>query len=103
MICQACGELLEIGAWPFCPHGPARQYSTAAHPNERAVVWQNPATGEVRYPGRNDVPIPQRYASQGFVRREMPTLRDVHAFESERGVRNEKAWFDNGSGRDFTG
>jgi hypothetical protein len=23
-ICDRCGALIEIGDWPFCPHGPAR-------------------------------------------------------------------------------
>ena len=101
-VCQGCGKALEVGEWPFCPHGETRSSGTAAHPSERAVVWEHPGTGQIRYPGRNDVPIPERYAKEGFVRREMPTLRDIHAFERERGVKNEKAWFDNGSGRSFT-
>lgn len=24
MTCEKCGKTLEVGAWPFCPHGHAR-------------------------------------------------------------------------------
>ena len=66
----------------------------SVHPRERAVVYTHPGTGETIYPGRNDVPMPGRYKSQGFERRELTSLREVEKFESEQGVRSEKAWFD---------
>ena len=106
MICETCGRELQIGDWPYCrgsqeSHGAVFNGPTAAHPSERAVVWKHPVTGQVRYPGRNDVPMPKRYAEQGFERHEMPTLRDVHRLEKQKGVLNEKAWFDrNGKGFD---
>jgi len=64
-------------------------------------VWENPSTGEVRYPGRNDQPIPDRYAREGFTRRELTSLRDIQRFEKEHNVKSEVAWFDRGSGRGF--
>lgn len=27
MTCQQCGAPLQIGSWPFCPHGPTRNFS----------------------------------------------------------------------------
>jgi hypothetical protein len=65
------------------------------------VVWENPNTGEVKYPGRNDIQIPDRYSKQGFVRRELTSLREVERFEKDHNVRSEIAWFDKGSGRGF--
>lgn len=99
MICSSCGSELTVGDWPFCPHGSAYGRVIAAHESERCVLWENPQTGEIRYPGRNDAPIPARYAQQGFVRKELPTLRDIQRFETARGVLNEKAHYDRGSGR----
>lgn len=96
--CSTCYNLMEI-LWSRSsadiPH--------ACHPSESVVVWEHPVTGQVRYPGRNDTPIPERYQREGFVRKEIRTLRDIHKFESDHKVLNERAWFDRGSGRDFTG
>jgi hypothetical protein len=78
-----------------------RQYATAFDKSETTVVWEHPGTGEVQYPGRNDVPIPKRLQARGFVRRELRSLREVERFEQQHGVRNERAWFDKGSGRSF--
>lgn len=71
------------------------------HPSETIVVWENPQTGETRYPARNDVPVPSRYVSQGFVRREIRNLHDVQKLEKEKHVVSEIANFDRGSGREM--
>ena len=60
----------------------------------------NPQTGAVAYPPRNDSPMPERYRRQGYERREFEHLREVEAFEKEKGVINEKAWFNSGNGVD---
>lgn len=31
MICDNCGKELQIGEWPFCPHGEARDGGLLAH------------------------------------------------------------------------
>jgi hypothetical protein len=93
--CLECPAEMEI-LWSFS--GPR---VTSVNPTERIVVYENPATGEVKYPPRNDQPIPAQYAKQGFQKRELSTLAEVHKFEKEKGVRSERAWFDKGSGRDF--
>ncbi len=95
-----CGLYLEVGDWPWCPHESTRKVPYQVHPNERVVVFENPATGEIRYPGRNDVPVPERYAKQGFVRKELPTLRAVEQFEREHGVRNDKMHYNEGNSLD---
>ncbi len=81
-------------------HG-QRQFNTAFDKDDTAIVWQHPGTGEVRYPGRADRPMPERYAQQGFVPRELRTDQAYRKFEKERGVLSERAWFDRGSGKSF--
>ena len=94
--CERCGKSHEFYRSIRCI--PTHH---SIHARERAVVWQHPVTGEVTYPPQNDVPMPARYAKQGFQRRELNSLKEVEAFEREQGVRSEKAWFDSGSGRSF--
>lgn len=102
MTCPTCGQPLEIGAWPFCTpegHPSFRQYTTAFNDKDACVVWEHPQTGEVRYPGKNDAPMPERYAKQGFQRKEMRTLHEISKFEKSHKVWNERAWCDsNGRG-----
>lgn len=103
MICSHCGHEMQFGEWPFCPHGdPHGSISPLGmHPSERTVVYEHEGTGQIRYPGRADVPIPDRYAKQGFVKRELRTLRDVDSFSKQHKVVNERAHFDsNGRGLD---
>lgn len=70
---------------------------------EAIAVWEHPQTGEVRYPARNDVEMPKRYAEQGFVRRELRSLSAVDSFCRSKGVLNERRDFDSGSGRSHDG
>lgn len=71
----------------------------SVHEKERTVVFEHPLTGEVRYPGRNDRPMPALYAQQGFERREFTSLRELDSFSKRKGMINEAAHFDRGSGR----
>lgn len=104
MICQECGREYRIGEWPWCggsgqhgrPHG---KQGGVVHPQERSVVYRHPGTGKVAYAPRNDVPMPDRYRRWGYVREELPTLRDVERFEKQENVRSEVAWMDSGTGR----
>ena len=65
------------------------------------VVWEHPQTGEVAYPPSNDVAMPDRYSTRGFVRREMRSWAAVRRFEREKGVVSEAQHYDKGSGRGF--
>lgn len=98
--CDRCGNPFPMGGWPFCPdhERPHGAIGRPAHVRERAVVYYNAATGKVAYPPRNDQPMPAMYAANGYERRELPTLRDIHKLEREQGVRSETAWFDHGTG-----
>lgn len=71
------------------------------HERERVVVWEHPLTGEVRYPGRNDAPMPARYVTAGFQRKELSSLRQVEQFSKVHKVHSEIAHYDRGSGRGF--
>jgi hypothetical protein len=68
----------------------------SVHPSERAVVFENPQTGEVKYPPRNDMAPPS-----GFVRRELSSLQEGRQFAKEHNVKWEISEFDRGSGRGF--
>ena len=69
--------------------------------SERSVVWYNPKTGKHHTPGRNDVPIPDRYAKRGYERKEFTTLHDLDTFCKRENLVNEKASYDSGSGRAY--
>jgi hypothetical protein len=99
--CDECNEILRVGDWPFCPHGPVRGVLHSIHPRERCVVWKHPATGDIVYPGRNDVPMPSRYVAQGYERHELGSIRAIHKHEQEQGVHSEISHFDAGTGRGF--
>lgn len=97
--CPNCGNPRGIGLWPDCPHGISYGGLKIAsiHPSERAVVYRNPRTGEIRTPARNDQPIPEVYARQGYIREELSTHADVHRFEKETGRVHEASHYDGGS------
>lgn len=67
------------------------------HESERAIVFRNPQTGEVRIPGRADRPMHPKYAAAGFVREELPHLSDVRKLEKEKGLVHEATNYDNSS------
>ena len=106
-LCPDCGAPRYSGDWPICddgtgkhghtrPHGGTRLSSI--HPSERAVVYRNPRTGEIRYPPRADQAMPAAYARQGFVREELSTPQEVRSFEKSTGRIHERSHYDPGSG-----
>lgn len=105
IVCDECGKELSVGEFPFCNgsgygHGYVQRgvYDPpAVHPTERTVVYENPQTGKIRYPGRNDVPIPQRYAEQGYVKKEFTSRRELESFEKKHKVTNDKLWYNSGN------
>src|SRR5690349_17893890 len=65
--CSLCGHEVQIGEWPLCPHGfgHGNLSPLGMHHSEVTVVYEHPGTGKIRYPGRADKPMPERYAKQG--------------------------------------
>lgn len=98
-LCSHCGNSYGIGDWPFCPHGTGccSTNLSSIHPSERAVVYRNPRTGEIRYPPRNDTPLHPKYVAQGYVRDELSTHQKVKEFERETGRIHERSHCDPGS------
>lgn len=103
-LCKDCGELLLIGCWPFCAskvnpegHSTTRTHDALAHASEAVVLYEHPTKG-VRWPGRNDVPMPARYVKDGFERKEYRSLADIRSIEKKHKVVSEIANFDRGSG-----
>lgn len=111
--CERAEEILlsldELKALPSCPCGGSREIFYPAVDfsisfaswclKDAVVVYENPKTGQISYPGRNDRPIPKRLADAGFERKEMRSLRQVEKFEKEHKVLNQAMHYDSGSGR----
>jgi len=90
----ACGHMMEID-WQL-----RKLPYVGIHPRERAVIWYNPKTGKHATPGRNDVPMPDRYRQAGYVRREFETLRDLDAYCQSENLVNERANYNSGNAYD---
>jgi hypothetical protein len=67
------------------------------HHLERAVIYRNPTTGEIRTPPRADQDMPDSYKAAGFIREEIDTHQKRREFEQETGKIMEAAYYDNGS------
>lgn len=90
IICE-CGAECEIMAG-------TRRRSGQWSDKDAVVVFRDPSTGKIRYPGQNTVPTPA-----GYERVVMKSLREVEKFERDHNVRNEAMWYDrNGRGFDDT-
>lgn len=115
-ICRTCKEVkvdvvislkeVELGSFPSC-HGNMEILFRNSSPiagtwseKDKVVIYQNPETGQIAYPGRNDVPMPARYAKRGFQEKELRSLAQVTAFEKKHKVVNEAMHFDS-NGRGF--
>ena len=112
VICSRCNEV-QIDVWStildtkhsYCD-GTWERYWTitdhmppASHPSERSIVYISAKEGgRVQYPGRNDVPVPDRLKRRGYERVEM-SPRELRQFEKSHHVVNERMHFDrNGRG-----
>ena len=83
-----CGGVWER-VWTF-----TRSVDPGTHTSEKVVVFESAQEGgHIQYPGRNDLPVPERLRARGYVRREL-NVRDLAAFEKKHGVMNERRHFD---------
>src|SRR6185503_16424008 len=53
-----------------CSHSRIERHAQI-HASERAVVYRNPLTGEIRRPPRTDMPMDPKYVAQGYEREEI--------------------------------
>lgn len=105
--CPDCLMDLKIGDWPMGCKGTKNHkpnpggfgtLNSAIHTSERATIFRNPRTGEVRIPASDRQPMAPQYAAQGYVREEISTHQQRKQLERETGKIQESAYFDNGSG-----
>jgi hypothetical protein len=58
--CFACGHEIELGEFPFCPHGRLREAN--ARRFDSIVIWQaNRDPDQYSFPGQADEPCPEGY------------------------------------------
>ncbi len=83
--CQTCIDTAD-------GHGPDRpvQWSDKSS----VLVFENPKTGQVSYPGRNDRPMPKKYEQAGFRPKRMKHLHEVDALTRKTGTVNQAMHFD---------
>jgi DNA-directed RNA polymerase subunit RPC12/RpoP len=113
--CDSCGALVEdlplqkkSHRCPKCKKGTLQiifrsllaRNASALDSHSMTVVYEDPRTGKVAYPGRNDVPMPARYQQQGYVRKELRSLRELDRFSERHGLVNEAAHYNSGNGYD---
>lgn len=63
--------------------------------SERPIVWYNPSMTpdeQYKYPGRNDVQMPERYRQAGYVKKEFVSLREHERHQKEQKLINHKTW-----------
>ena len=107
MFCPQSGEFLRIGSWPFCAsktnpggHDRPTRHNAQMSDADAIVLYEHPTKG-VRWPGRNDRPMPAHYAREGFQRVEYKRgMADVHALEKKHGVMSEVGNFNRGGTAD---
>jgi len=97
-VCPECGKELEIGDYPYCPHGSI--FSRNALAFDPAIVWQSTSDPDsYSFPGNSSEPCPVGYKpialdslrkADGFVRRYNELERE--RLEGERAM--EKAYWD---------
>lgn len=85
---ECCGKVMD---WTWAT---LHQDHIGIHPSERAVVWFDPKTGKHATPGRNDVPMPDRYRKWGYERREFTTLRELDTFCKANNIVNQRGSYD---------
>ena len=104
-----CGNIIydHFGPPPICCNkemewtwATRQQDWIGIHPKDRAIVWFDPKTGKHATPGRNDVPMPDRYRRAGYERREFTTLRELDSFCKSSNLVNQQAHYNN-NGRSY--
>jgi len=76
---QYCQIHKTMENYPACTHnyaGIKRDSNAQLHPKDRPVVFENPQTGEVRYPARQDSPMMPGYKERGFERKEFTSYHE---------------------------
>lgn len=92
---QYCHAHKEMESFPACDNGYAPGLRTSKNaqlpPGERPVIWENPLTGEVRYPPRKESPMLQAYKDRGFQRKEFTSYNEHQQWCKSHDVINHAA------------
>ena len=67
------------------------------HASEKVVVYESLKEKNVQFPGRNDVPVPERLRARGYERKEL-NVTELARFEKKYKVANERRHFNSGNG-----
>lgn len=82
--CQQCGEPIEIGDWPYCPHGSTvGRFAQGFEP----VIVHRDADGNVRLPANRNAPVPE-----GFERVELTNVNQVRQLEGKMNADSKRQW-----------
>jgi len=76
--------VIEIGDWPFCPHGSTRRENAQAF--NPIVLFQNPLDGSYSFPASSDARLPA-----GYRRVEITNLRQADRITGEVNRRENQA------------
>lgn len=104
--CDKCGAEVEIGDWPFCPHGSI--YHGKAQRFDPIVVWQSNTDSEkYSFPGQANEPVPAGYHAveitnmrqadqlvarvNDIERRKMEEMRDMRYALDDAGIKERRA------------
>lgn len=92
---QYCHDHKIIENYPACNNGIAtgvrNSKNAVLHTKDRPVVFENPQTGEVRYPARQDSPMMPGYKERGFERKEFTSYKEHQAWCKDHDVINHAA------------
>lgn len=83
--CSVCNQELQIGQWPYCPHGWVS--GSLAQPFDPVLIYRD-RSGHVRFPGRNQGETPKGYEPV-YLR----TRSEVDRFTKSMNTRERERYF----------
>lgn len=86
-LCAHCNKELEIGDYPFCPHGSI--YEQSAKRFDPIVLHKGP-NGEYSFPGNSSDPVPA-----GYEKIEITNIRQADRYVREIDSKERSKMFDN--------
>lgn len=76
-LCASCGHELEIGDYPFCPHGSIYEGNAQRFD---PIILHKSASGEYSFPGSSSDPVPA-----GYEKIEITNMRQADKYVKEIG------------------
>ncbi len=107
VICPDCGKHFDVGDWPFPCAGMGHDLGSfwrgdaQIHSSEKVVVLENKYTGDVKIPGRGDRPVHPKLAAEGYERKTLDTMADIHRVERKNNVIHEAGSYGSNSSQEL--